>query len=225
MSIWSGAYFIGFQHEIALPGDNLENKLKALVEKEDSHPDKLESEIKVNSATNKCASDSPSVTPSKKDKSDRHSRQSNWKDYPWNSSNERNKKERGNKVKERILGCSTINELIKLNSAGKISDREIDWLKDNALSVAERKQIEDIEATRQGNLFNEVDCGEIVQEERVQEQFDFDEVMKETDAEMLRLNWSRGEGKDYLLKTYGVKSRHRLNDEQLIEFWNYLKQQ
>ena len=56
-------------------------------------------------------------------------------------------------------------------------------------------------------------------------QFDFDKVMKETDDEMKRLNWSRGDGKDYLVKTYGVKSRHRLSDVHLVEFWNYLKQQ
>ena len=40
---------------------------------------------------------------------------------------------------------------------------------------------------------------------------------------MKRLNWSKGDGKDYLVKTYGVKSRHKLSDRQLVEFLNYLK--
>ena len=53
--------------------------------------------------------------------------------------------------------------------------------------------------------------------------FNWDEAMGEIDKEMRRLNWSKGEGKDYLLKTYGVKSRHKLTDEQLIEFLNYLQ--
>ncbi len=40
---------------------------------------------------------------------------------------------------------------------------------------------------------------------------------------MKRLNWSRGEGKDYLIKTYGVKSRLKLKDSELVEFLEYLK--
>ncbi len=40
---------------------------------------------------------------------------------------------------------------------------------------------------------------------------------------MQRLGWSQEKGRDYLVKTYGVKSRLYLTDEQLIEFRDYLK--
>ncbi|MGK7950513.1 MAG: hypothetical protein AB4368_17465 [Xenococcaceae cyanobacterium] len=139
-------------------------------------------------------------------------KQINWQSYPYNSSSDRSKKERADRVKAKILGCSTSNELIEL----KISEKEIDWLKKNLLNQAEREQIKQIELTRQGNLLSVDSSQEIVY-------FDFNEAMGEIDKEMRRLNWSRGDGKDYLLKTYGVKSRHKLTDGQLIEFLNYLR--
>ncbi len=98
----------------------------------------------------------------------------------------------------------------------KISEKEIDWLKKNVLTQAEREQLKEIELTRQGNLLSVDSSQEIVY-------FDFNEAMEQIDKEMRRLNWSRGDGKDYLLKTYGVKSRHKLTDEQLIEFLKYLE--
>ncbi|MGK7952905.1 MAG: phage/plasmid primase, P4 family, partial [Xenococcaceae cyanobacterium] len=57
--------------------------------------------------------------------------------YPYDSSSARSKKERADQVKAKILGCSTSNELIEL----KISEREIDWLKKNVLTQAEREQL------------------------------------------------------------------------------------
>ncbi len=116
--------------------------------------------------TNKYDSVAPSVTPKEID----------YSDYPYDSSSEKRIKERAEKVKTKILGCSTSNELIEL----KISDREIDWLKKNVLTQAEREQVKGIELTRQGNLFS-LDSNQQVVE------FDFDEVMKEIDEEILRI--------------------------------------
>ena len=143
-------------------------------------------------------------------------KQINWQSYPYNSSNEKRLQERASKVKEIILSCGTSNELIELDNEGKISEREIKWLKKNVLSPAEREQVKQIELTRQGNLFS-IDANQEVVH------YDYNEVIKGIDAEMKRLNWSKGEGKDYLVKTYGVKSRHKLSDRQLVEFLNYLK--
>ncbi len=108
--------------------------------------------------------------------------------------------------------------MIELDNEGKISEREITWLKKNVLTPAEREQVKQIESTRQGNLFSLDATNQVVHE-------DFNEVIRSIDEEMRRLNWSRGEGKDYLVKTYGVKSRLKLTDEQLIEFLNYLSRQ
>ena len=42
---------------------------------------------------------------------------------------------------------------------------------------------------------------------------------------MKRLGWTQGERREYFIKTYGVTSRLYLSDEELIEFWQYLKPQ
>ncbi len=42
---------------------------------------------------------------------------------------------------------------------------------------------------------------------------------------MKRLGWSKRQGREYLIKRYGKRSRLHLSDEELIEFWNYLKEQ
>ena len=141
-------------------------------------------------------------------------KQINWQSYPYNSSSEKKLQERAGKVVEKILSCSTSNELIEL----KISEREITWLKENVLTTAQREQVREIELTRQGNLFS-IDANQQVVH------YEFNDVMKSIDEEMSRLNWSRGDGKDYLLKTYGVKSRRKLSDGQLVEFWKYLEKQ
>ncbi len=142
----------------------------------------------------------------------------NWQSYPYNSSSEKKLQERASKVKEIILGCSTSNELIKLDNEGKISEREIIWLKENVLTPAEREQVKKIESTRQGNLFAQNE----IQVEEVRE-LDWAEVISGIDREMKRIGWSIDEGKNYLKSKYGVKSRRGLTNTQIIEFWNYLK--
>lgn len=56
------------------------------------------------------------------------------------------------------------------------------------------------------------------------EDFIFD-TMAEISLQMDRLGWTKEQGKDYLLKTYGKKSRHLLSDEELMEFLQYLQSQ
>ncbi|ACK71818.1 conserved hypothetical protein [Gloeothece citriformis PCC 7424] len=55
------------------------------------------------------------------------------------------------------------------------------------------------------------------------EQLDFSEIVVRSNAQLKRLGWTTEMGKDYLLKTYGKKSRHLLNDQELLEFLNYLE--
>ncbi len=95
----------------------------------------------------------------------------NWQSYPYNSSNEKKLQERASKVKEIILGCSTSNELIKLDNEGKISSREITWLKKNVLTPSERELVLQIESTRQGNLFSLDSNQEVVH-------YDYNDLMK-----------------------------------------------
>ncbi|MDJ0583199.1 phage/plasmid primase, P4 family [Crocosphaera sp.] len=49
------------------------------------------------------------------------------------------------------------------------------------------------------------------------------ELMKRIDGEMETLGWTTSTGKEYLVSTYGVSSRKRLSDSQLLEFYNNLK--
>lgn len=57
------------------------------------------------------------------------------------------------------------------------------------------------------------------------ETLDFSEIIARTDVELKRLNWSSEQGRNYLLETYGKRSRQLLSDEELFEFLTYLKTQ
>jgi hypothetical protein len=52
---------------------------------------------------------------------------------------------------------------------------------------------------------------------------DFSDIIAKIDLEMNRLGWTQEQGKQYLLQTYGKKSRHVLSDQELIEFVRYLE--
>ena len=53
--------------------------------------------------------------------------------------------------------------------------------------------------------------------------FDFNQIRHKIDLEMKRLNWTKEQGRDYLLSTYGKRSRLHLTDNELLEFWHYLE--
>ena len=52
---------------------------------------------------------------------------------------------------------------------------------------------------------------------------DMSEVMARTTVEMKRLGWTTQRGRDYLMETYGKRSRHMLKDDELIAFLRYLE--
>ncbi|MGK7874811.1 MAG: hypothetical protein AB4426_16375 [Xenococcaceae cyanobacterium] len=54
---------------------------------------------------------------------------------------------------------------------------------------------------------------------------DFSDIIAKSDAELKRLGWTNEQGRDYLLQTYGKRSRHLLSDEELLEFLHYLENQ
>ena len=49
-------------------------------------------------------------------------------------------------------------------------------------------------------------------------------MIEAIDKEMKRLEWSVEDGKRYISDRYNSKSRRLLSDEELMEFWQYLKQ-
>ncbi|AFY77474.1 MAG: hypothetical protein IGR93_19585 [Hydrococcus sp. C42_A2020_068] len=51
----------------------------------------------------------------------------------------------------------------------------------------------------------------------------FDEMMLQTTVQMKRLGWTDKQGREYLIEAYGKRSRHLLNDEELLDFLRYLE--
>lgn len=52
---------------------------------------------------------------------------------------------------------------------------------------------------------------------------DLSDIIAQTDVELQRLGWSVHQGREFLEKTYGRRSRHDLSDEELLEFLLYLE--
>ncbi len=137
-----------------------------------------------------------------------------WQSYPYNSGDRYTLENRANKVKERILGCGTSNELISLHADGKVSEPEVNWIKANYLSESELAQLVTIEGTKQGNLFSQQQEPDVIE---------WEQIKSEIDSHMKRLGWSKKQGRQYLIKRYGKTSRFHLTDAELIEFNNFLK--
>ena len=56
-------------------------------------------------------------------------------------------------------------------------------------------------------------------------EFDFNEIIDKTDIEIKRLGWTKEQGRDFLLQTYGKRSRLHLTNEELMDFLHYLESQ
>ncbi|NES23263.1 MAG: hypothetical protein F6K41_31190 [Symploca sp. SIO3E6] len=54
---------------------------------------------------------------------------------------------------------------------------------------------------------------------------DMSEIIARTTVEVKRLGWTNQQGKDYLLQTYGKRSRQLLTDDELLDFLSYLESQ
>lgn len=52
---------------------------------------------------------------------------------------------------------------------------------------------------------------------------DFSEIIARTNVELKRLGWTNQQGRDYLVQTYGKRSRQLLTDEELLDFLNHLE--
>lgn len=49
------------------------------------------------------------------------------------------------------------------------------------------------------------------------------DLLSEIDKELERIGWSVNRARLYIWAVYQKRSRHRLTDAQLLEFWDYLK--
>ncbi|MGF1517118.1 MAG: hypothetical protein ACFCVB_04850 [Nodosilinea sp.] len=54
---------------------------------------------------------------------------------------------------------------------------------------------------------------------------DLSDIIAQTDVELQRLGWDVNQGREFLEKTYGKRSRHDLTDDELLEFLLFLETQ
>jgi hypothetical protein len=52
---------------------------------------------------------------------------------------------------------------------------------------------------------------------------DFSEIVAQTNVELKRLGWNSHQGRDYLVQTYGKRSRYELTDEEILDFLHHLE--
>lgn len=57
------------------------------------------------------------------------------------------------------------------------------------------------------------------------EEASFEDFLAKTNVHLKRLGWTNEQGRNYLLQTYGKRSRHLLTDEELKDFLDYLESQ
>jgi formylglycine-generating enzyme required for sulfatase activity len=52
---------------------------------------------------------------------------------------------------------------------------------------------------------------------------DFSDIVARTNVELKRLGWTNQQGRDYLVQTYGKRSRQLLTDAELLDYLHYLE--
>jgi hypothetical protein len=55
------------------------------------------------------------------------------------------------------------------------------------------------------------------------EPVDLSDAISKIDVEMERLNWTKVQGRDYLVRTFDKKSRQQLTNDELLQFLSHLK--
>jgi predicted P-loop ATPase len=127
-----------------------------------------------------------------------------WQTYPYSSKDVYTLRNRANKVKERVLNCTTNNELIALYAAGKVSQAEVKWLKSNLFTTSECHQLEASETTKQTNLFSKEN--------------EVEKLKEQITSEVKRLGWSTKKAIAYIQEKYSCSHRQEMSKEQLVEF-------
>ena len=101
-------------------------------------------------------------------------------------------------------------ELARFRQESGFSRREIDWVYTQALTSSEREKVKQAAEADQLNLLGPIS-------------YEWNDLLAAIDAELNRLGWTSDQGRQHLKERYGVKSRHLLTNEQIIDFWHFLK--
>ncbi|MGK7886576.1 MAG: hypothetical protein AB4057_18370 [Crocosphaera sp.] len=96
-------------------------------------------------------------------------------------------------------------------------------IEETSLPIAEITEEPEIEETS-------LPITEITEEPEIEEKpsteeevLDFSEIIARSNVELKRLKWTTEQGREYLVKTYGKRSRQVLSDDELLEFLRYLE--
>ncbi|PSF30438.1 hypothetical protein C7H19_23865 [Aphanothece hegewaldii CCALA 016] len=133
--------------------------------------------------------------------------------YPHRTSNDiRAKEKRAFKCLVLMLGCTNKEELTRFKNESGFSSNEIDWVFHHVLTESEQQKLNEAALASQLNFLEPPS-------------YDYNELIAAIDDELIRLGWTTEQAKEYLFQTYGVKARFKLSDEQIIELWQFLRQQ
>ncbi len=96
-------------------------------------------------------------------------------------------------------------------------------IEETSLPIAEITEEPKIEETS-------LPIAEITEETEIEEKpsleeevLDFSEIIARSNVELKRLKWTTEQGREYLIRTYGKRSRQVLSDDELLEFLRYLE--
>lgn len=95
----------------------------------------------------------------------------------------------------------------------------------NVTPFAPRNPVTDTEAISQPKSESKTPAATSKRGRKKNEPVDLSGIIAQTDVEMQRLGWTPEQGRDYLIKTYKKRGRTLLDENELIDFLNYLKSQ
>lgn len=124
-------------------------------------------------------------------------------------------------VQETPLFVSNINEKLA-EPMEEVSSRS-SQVQETSISTPEIKKISAPTTT----MSQEISEASFSEEQSLlttlEEPLEFSEIIVRSDVEMKRLGWTKVQGREYLIQTYGKRSRQVLSDEELLEFLYYLE--
>jgi hypothetical protein len=130
-------------------------------------------------------------------------------------------------VAERAVTTSLVADEITLPddafTAGSTSQEmeSSDWVTERKSSSTQLKE-PTVKSSARSKVKLEEDASQVTPPDTP---VDFSDIIARTNVELKRLGWTTQQGKDYLLQTYGKRSRQLLSDAELLDFLHHLEAQ
>ena len=120
--------------------------------------------------------------------------------------------------------CSTVSQHPEnveavLNEQNPCTEEGLEVNQQSQQKADERGEGVSVECPNKENVVQEAS----VSTDNNQPSYQWDELICAIDQELKRLGWTQEQAVAHLKQTYGKRSRLKLTDEQLLEFWSYLE--